>query len=196
MAEVKPFACAPLQPRRDPGARRRHRAALRRDRRRRSAPSCSPARPSTSSSSTFPRRPTGGDPYEHAAETLEEWTLAGHPGRRPRALDLGADPGLHGPRRRRPHPPRASSPACASPTTGPGLIRPHERTQPGPKEDRLRLTRATRHNLSPIFALHPASAWGHARAAPRDRALGRGRPTPTAPSTASGGSPTRRSTRP
>jgi uncharacterized protein (DUF1015 family) len=40
-------------------------------------------------------------------------------------------------------------------------IRPHERTQPGPKEDRLRLTRATQHNLSPIFALHPGNAWRH-----------------------------------
>src|SRR4029453_19114894 len=42
---------------------------------------------------------------------------------------------------------------------GPGLIRHHERTQPGPKEDRLKLTRATRHNLSPIFALPPTSVW-------------------------------------
>jgi uncharacterized protein (DUF1015 family) len=37
---------------------------------------------------------------------------------------------------------------------GPGTIRPHERTHPGPKEDRLRLTRATRANLSPIFSLY------------------------------------------
>ena len=37
---------------------------------------------------------------------------------------------------------------------GPGRIRPHERTHPGPKEDRLRLTRATRTNLSPIFSLY------------------------------------------
>jgi uncharacterized protein (DUF1015 family) len=36
---------------------------------------------------------------------------------------------------------------------GPGQIRPHERTHPGPKEDRLKLTRATRANLSPIFSL-------------------------------------------
>src|SRR5215211_5216043 len=36
---------------------------------------------------------------------------------------------------------------------GPGRIRPHERTHPGPKEDRLRLTRATRANLSPVFSL-------------------------------------------
>jgi uncharacterized protein (DUF1015 family) len=38
---------------------------------------------------------------------------------------------------------------------GPGRIRPHERTHPGPKEDRLRLMRATRANLSPIFTLFP-----------------------------------------
>src|SRR6201991_3598753 len=46
---------------------------------------------------------------------------------------------------------------------GPGRIRPHERTHPGPKEDRLRLTRATHANLSPIFSLYddPAgAAWG------------------------------------
>jgi uncharacterized protein (DUF1015 family) len=43
---------------------------------------------------------------------------------------------------------------------GPGHIRPHERTHPGPREDRLRLTRATRANLSPIFSLFsdPAGA--------------------------------------
>jgi uncharacterized protein (DUF1015 family) len=61
---------------------------------------------------------------------------------------------------------------------GPGRVRPHERTHPGPKEDRLRLTRATRANMSPIFslysdptgaaweALEPATAeppWGEAR---------------------------------
>jgi uncharacterized protein (DUF1015 family) len=43
---------------------------------------------------------------------------------------------------------------------GPGRVRPHERTHPGPREDRLRLTRATRANLSPIFVLYddPAGA--------------------------------------
>jgi uncharacterized protein (DUF1015 family) len=46
---------------------------------------------------------------------------------------------------------------------GPGRIRPHERTHPGPKEDRLRLTRATKANLSPIFSLYSdpsGAAWG------------------------------------
>jgi uncharacterized protein (DUF1015 family) len=45
---------------------------------------------------------------------------------------------------------------------GPGRVRPHERTHPGPKEDRLRLMRTTRTNLSPIFSLfsdHTNAAW-------------------------------------
>jgi uncharacterized protein (DUF1015 family) len=61
---------------------------------------------------------------------------------------------------------------------GPGRIRPHERTHPGPKEDRLRLTRATRANLSPIFSLysHPdGAAWaalaGHLGAPPWGEAI-------------------------
>ncbi len=37
---------------------------------------------------------------------------------------------------------------------GSGRVRPHERTHPGPKEDRLRLTRATQANISPIFSLY------------------------------------------
>ena len=77
---------------------------------------------------------------------------------------------------------------------GPGRIRPHERTHPGPKEDRLRLTRATQANLSPIFSLYsdPAgAAWGALEphtARPRRSAS---TPTTTARATACGGSPTR-----
>jgi uncharacterized protein (DUF1015 family) len=55
---------------------------------------------------------------------------------------------------------------------GPGLVRPHERTQPGPKEDRLRLTRATRHNMSPIFSLHEGDAWRHLEGYTRTEAWG------------------------
>ena len=58
---------------------------------------------------------------------------------------------------------------------GPGRIRPHERTHPGPKEDRLRLTRATRANLSPIFSLYsdPAgAAWTALAPATRGRPWG------------------------
>ncbi|MBA7523923.1 hypothetical protein ES705_16060 [subsurface metagenome] len=38
---------------------------------------------------------------------------------------------------------------------GQGAIMPHEQTLSGPKEDRLALTKATRCNLSPVFALYP-----------------------------------------
>ena len=48
---------------------------------------------------------------------------------------------------------------------GPGRIRPHERTHPGPKEDRLRLTRATKANLSPIFSLYDDPSRRHRRRA-------------------------------
>lgn len=40
-----------------------------------------------------------------------------------------------------------------------GTVRPHERTHPGPLEDRLELTRATHLNLSPIFSLSTEDAW-------------------------------------
>jgi uncharacterized protein (DUF1015 family) len=40
-----------------------------------------------------------------------------------------------------------------------GGIRPHERTHPGPLEDRLLLTRATGCNLSPIFSLSTEDPW-------------------------------------
>ncbi len=38
-------------------------------------------------------------------------------------------------------------------------VRPHERTHPGPLEDRLALTRASGYNLSPIFSLSTEDAW-------------------------------------
>ena len=81
---------------------------------------------------------------------------------------------------------------------GPGRIRPHERTHPGPREDRLRLTRATRANLSPIFALYSDPAGGGARSArPGDDAVPRGArsPTPTARCTACGAVAIRRRSR-
>ena len=83
------------------------------------------------------------------------------------------DAGLHRPRRRSAAPAAASSARVRVEDYGAGRIRPHERTHPGPKEDRLRLTRATRANLSPIFSLYddPAARRGarsrrHATAPP------------------------------
>jgi uncharacterized protein (DUF1015 family) len=117
----------------------------------------------------LPVSPDDTDPYQHAAETLEEWTLQG-------ILSADREPALwaltqeyEGPDGAR-HTRRGVLCRVRVTAYGPGLVRPHERTQPGPKEDRLRLTEATRHNLSPIFSLHPGDAWrhveGHTRAEP------------------------------
>ena len=104
--------------------------------------------------------PEGGDKYEHAAELLRAWRADGvlvqdHvPTIWAYEQDYEA-PG--GGRRSR----RGFLARVAVTDYGPGLVRPHERTQPGPKEDRLRLTRATGYNLSPIFVLHAGDAWRH-----------------------------------
>jgi uncharacterized protein (DUF1015 family) len=108
----------------------------------------------------LPQAPEGRDPYEHADETLEEWTLQGilSADREPALWALTQDyAGPDGSHRTR----RALLCRVRVTDYGPGLVRPHERTQPGPKRDRLRLTEATRHNLSPIFSLHPGDAWRH-----------------------------------
>ena len=107
----------------------------------------------------LPEAPQGRDPYEHAAERLEEWTLQSilAADREPSIWALTQD--YTGPDDNA-YTRRGFLARVRVTDYGPGLIRPHERTQPGPKEDRLRLTRATRHNLSPIFALHPGSVWG------------------------------------
>lgn len=99
-----------------------------------------------------------GDRYQKAAETLEEWTLAGilTQDRSPTIWALTQDyTGPDGNSHRR----HALLARVRVTDYGAGLIRPHERTQPGPKQDRLDLTRATRYNLSPIFSLTTADAW-------------------------------------
>src|SRR5437763_3017413 len=102
----------------------------------------------------------GADPYAAAAATLHGWQREGAVVREP-------DPALWALRQDYEAPGEAGHRTRSGflcrvriEDYGPGRIRPHERTHPGPREDRLRLTRATRTNLSPIFALHsdPAGA--------------------------------------
>jgi uncharacterized protein (DUF1015 family) len=110
----------------------------------------------------LPQDPAGGDPYAHAAATLEAWKADGTLTRddEPALWALEQDyTGPDGQRRTR----RGFFARVKVEDYGPGRIRPHERTHPGPKEDRLRLTRATRANLSPIFSLYDdpsGAAWG------------------------------------
>jgi uncharacterized protein (DUF1015 family) len=101
------------------------------------------------------------DKYETACELFESWQLEG-------ALVRDGEPALwahtqdytgpDGQRRTR----RGFFCRVRIEDYGPGRVRPHERTHPGPKEDRLRLTRATRANISPIFSLYSdptGAAW-------------------------------------
>jgi uncharacterized protein (DUF1015 family) len=93
------------------------------------------------------------DPYAAAGELFESWQLQG-------ALVRDSEPAVWA------HTQDYSGPDGRTLTRrgffcrvriedyGPGRVRPHERTHPGPKEDRLRLTRATRANVSPIFSLY------------------------------------------
>ena len=96
--------------------------------------------------------PVGDDPYEIAAQQLQDWRAQGVIVRdeQPAVWVLEQDyTGPDGTSRRR----RGFLARVRVNEYGPGRIRPHERTHPGPREDRLRLTRATKTNLSPIFSL-------------------------------------------
>ncbi len=103
--------------------------------------------------------PEGDDPYAHAAELFEQWQMSG-------VLTRDREPALWALTQAYRAPDGTQRVRhgffCRVRVTdyGPGAIRPHERTHPAAKEDRLRLMRATRANLSPIFSLYddPAGA--------------------------------------
>ena len=112
--------------------------------------------------------PVGEAPYAEAAAELRKWRVEG-------AVVRDHSPALwalaqtyRGPDRRT----RTRHGILARVRIeeyGAGRIRPHERTHPGPKEDRLRLMRATKANLSPIFSLFSdpdGAAWTALASAP------------------------------
>jgi uncharacterized protein (DUF1015 family) len=102
--------------------------------------------------------PAGEDRYATAARLFAEWQASGVLVRDPEPALWALEQRYRGPdgqlRTR-----RGFFSKVRVEEYGRGRIRPHERTHPGPREDRLRLTRATRANLSAIFALYsdPAS---------------------------------------
>jgi uncharacterized protein (DUF1015 family) len=106
--------------------------------------------------------PDGRDAYQSARELFESWQRRGALVRdeRPALWAHAQDyTGPDGQRRTR----RGFFCRVRIEGYGPGRVRPHERTHPGPKQDRLRLTRATRANISPIFSLYSDpenAAWG------------------------------------
>jgi uncharacterized protein (DUF1015 family) len=95
-----------------------------------------------------------GDPYEHAAQLFGQWREQGVVVQDPDAALWVLRQDYTGPDGRQ-QTRTGFFARIRVEEYGPGRIRPHERTHPGPKEDRLRLTRATRANMSPIFVLHP-----------------------------------------
>jgi uncharacterized protein (DUF1015 family) len=106
--------------------------------------------------------PGGEDPYEVARNTFAGWQQQGavvrdeQPALWAHAQDYAGPDGVARTR-------RGFFCRVRIEGYGPGKVRPHERTHPGPKEDRLRLTRATRANISPIFSLYSdpeQAAWG------------------------------------
>ena len=105
--------------------------------------------------------PVGEDPYRHAGELWESWQMEGILRRDPEPALWALEQTYTAPgggRRTR----RGFFSRVRVTDYGPGLIRPHERTHPAAKQDRLELMRATRANLSPIFSLYrdPAgTAW-------------------------------------
>lgn len=98
--------------------------------------------------------PRGDDPYAHAAELFDEWLRAGIVVRDPAPALWAIEQSFReagGPERVR----RGIFCRVRLSGYGPGVVRPHERTHPAAKQDRLELMRATRANLSPIFSLYP-----------------------------------------
>jgi uncharacterized protein (DUF1015 family) len=96
-------------------------------------------------------RPIGDEPYRSAAELLESW-------RRDGLLAQDADPAMLLYAQRFTEHERAYERwgilvALKLEPFDAGVVMPHERTLSGPKQDRLRLIRACRANLSPIFGL-------------------------------------------
>ena len=116
----------------------------------------------------------GGDPYLHAQTTYEHWLQQGILVREREDSIWALTQSYEGPDGNA-YTRHGFFARVRVEDYGPGRIRPHERTHPGPKEDRLKLTRATRANLSPIFSLFPDpddAAWSalapHAETEPFD----------------------------
>jgi uncharacterized protein (DUF1015 family) len=101
----------------------------------------------------LPEATGGNDPYEAAGALMADWQQQGiltHDDEGALWAHTQDYVGPDGVERTR----RGFFCAVRIEEYGPGRVRPHERTHPGPKEDRLRLTRATRTNVSPIFSLY------------------------------------------
>jgi uncharacterized protein (DUF1015 family) len=104
-----------------------------------------------------PASDPAGDPYAEAARTIESWRADG-------ALVADEQPSIWALTQDYTAPDGSSHSrhgilAAVRVVEYDEGVRPHERTHPGPLEDRLLLTRASGYNLSPIFSLSTEDAW-------------------------------------
>ena len=192
MADILPLRAVHYDLRRW-AARRPRRAALRRDRR----GAAGPAGARSPYNVVEIDLPEGERSLRARRRRSSPLAARGRARPRRRAGAVGARAALHRPRRRG-GTRRGFFARVRVVEYGPGRIRPHERTHPGPLEDRLRLTRATRANLSPIFTLFSDPAGppaARSRPPPADAAVGRVDRRRGHRATASGASATRRRSR-
>jgi uncharacterized protein (DUF1015 family) len=117
----------------------------------------------------LPQADADRDAYAAAAELFEAWQLQGalvrdrEPAIWAHTQDYTGPDGVH-------HTRRGFFCRVRVEEYGAGRVRPHERTHPGPREDRLRLMRATHADTSPIFSLYSdpdGVAWSALEAATR-----------------------------
>ncbi len=107
---------------------------------------------------TGPQAEGEGDPYAYAGKTIEVWKQAG-------ALIADSEPSIWAMEQEyigpdgSAHTRHGILARVRVEDFDTGQVLPHERTLPGPKQDRLELMRATRCNLSPIFSLSTLDPW-------------------------------------
>lgn len=107
---------------------------------------------------TGPQTEGEGDPYVRAAETIEAWQQAGALVKDEEQTIWAMEQEYTGPDGSA-HVRHGILARVRVEDFEAGTILPHERTLPGPKQDRLELMRATRCNLSPIFSLSTVDPW-------------------------------------
>ncbi len=107
---------------------------------------------------TGPQAEAQGDPYAAAARSIEAWQQAGALVRDTESAIWAMEQDYSGPDGST-HTRHGILARVRVEDFETGTILPHERTLPGPKQDRLELMRATRCNLSPIFSLSTIDPW-------------------------------------
>jgi len=105
-----------------------------------------------------PQAEGDGDPYAAAAQSIEAWKQAGALVQEQEETIWAMEQEYVGPDGAA-HVRHGILARVRVEDFSTGQVLPHERTLPGPKQDRLDLMRATRCNLSPIFSLATRDPW-------------------------------------